>query len=366
VEGDRRGPSWLKATIRAALIATAVGGGFFVLSQVLAPSEAHAETVGSASSDPSLLGPALKGAGAALGSVTGTADSGVSAVTGTATSAVEHASIAASTVVSKTVNTLPAPVRVPVQKAVARVTKTVPAVTAPVARIVSAVPRAHLVSGTIGTVTSTADSAVAAVETTPMAGSLVEHLIGTDPAAALLTPTATNVERVVGTAVAAVGTTLTSTGDAVATAGSDNAGNLLPGTGALAALDDEPGSAASTAGARRGDASATVDAAIGPFFVATSLFADGSVPATSAIDTAALDGGQPGLPGLPQSPDSQLATAGSGAAAGGRAGGNGSGSAPFGTLDGFGFPAGSAGLCSVADEDALPASPVFDNDSTPD
>lgn len=329
---DQRTPTWLMATLRAALIALAVGGGLFVLSQLLSPAQARADTVTAQSAgDHSLLGPTISGTGTALGGVTGAADGVVGRETGAASSVARHMTRAASSAVAQTAAVLPAAARKPVARLTTPVAQTVRSMTTPVTGTLTAVRSAHPVSAMVGAVAGTADGVVAAVEKAP--GAAPAGSGATSPRGETTLPTAS-------------------------------------GPGAAA----DPGHAATIA--------TRTTAPLGPFAAAPgSLFGhslagldgDGHALAASAVEAITaggdLSGGIPGLPGLPQAPGAPGAAASAasaGSAASGRSGGKGSPSTLVGAFGANDLPAGYAGALPLEDADALPASPVFENDSTPD
>jgi len=390
MDSDRRMPSWLKATIRAALIATAVGGGLFVLSQVLAPSEAHAETVSASTQtgpSDSLLGPALKGVGSTLGSVTETADGLVGTAGKTVHAVTQPTTKTVSKVVSSTVKTLPAPVQAPVKQVTTPLAKTVTQVTAPVTKTTSQLAAAKPVSALLGTVSGTVDGVVDSVEQAPVVGGVVGGLVGQTPVSSVVAPSASGLDDTVSTLTSTIDTTVTQTttdvstgvsGDAPGSAPLPIVSGLLPGSddpgvgsivtpvatlpsastatvGHVASVDVAPATAPA------GPQLTTAEASASRFASPAEIAAVAAPPSVSG----SVPFGAPGTPGGPQAPASALGSAGSGSAAGSRSGGNGT-SPLAGALGFFDFPAEGAGLSSLVDADALPASPVFEHDSSPD
>lgn len=366
VEGERRAPSWLTAAIRAVLIATAVGGGFFVLSQVLAPAQAHAETVGHAS-DPALLDPVLKGTGGLLGGATETVDSAAGA-RGVG-SAGKQAAGTTTAVVSDVVKALPPVARKPVVVVTAPVARSVSTATAPVTRTLSAVPAARPVSTAVGSVSSMVDTVVADTEKLPVAGSIVGRLVGSDPVTTVTSPAAGNLDDLVGQTVGSVAGAVSQTSGAVSVIGSRTSSAALPLPGSTDVARALTGEFYAPSGARTGSGTpAAVLVPFGPFFDSGMGPLVGLARAAHQASVPAAivgDSGAPALPSLPGLPGSLLSNAAAGSAAS-TFGGNG-GPAPLGgTLDNDFFPATLAGAPTLGDADAVPASPVFDHDSTPD
>ncbi|WP_344757216.1 hypothetical protein [Gryllotalpicola koreensis] len=379
MESDRRAPSWLKATIRGALIAAAVGGGFFVLSQVLAPSAAHADTVSVSApsgTDDSLLGPVLQGVGSTLGAVTSTADAAV----GSVSPVVPAATSTVSAVVSTAVNALPAPVQAPVKQITAPVAATVTQVTAPVTKTTSAVAAAKPVSSVLGAVSGTVDGVVGDVETVPIVGGVVNEIAGQKPISTVTAPAGAGLDDTVSTVSGVVGTTLTQTGDALGSnlSGDGSGGASVPVvSGALPSSADpsslDEATMPSSASAPAPATAPTTPQATSPFGplrgAAPDRYSAVASPgelAQASVTPASVSGAVPsGLPAGPLSPLSGLSGSGASASAGGSSGGGGP-TQLAGALSAFDFSAVGAGLSSLVDGDALPASPVFEHDSSPD
>jgi hypothetical protein len=373
MDSDRRMPSWLKATIRSALIATAVGGGLFALSQVLAPSEAHAETVSAeapAGSGDSLLGSTLSGVGSTLGAVTGVADSTVGGVGKVVTAVTTPVNTTVSTVVSTTVNALPAPVQAPVNT---------------VSQLAAAKPVGSLVGG----VSSTVDSVVTDVEQVPVVGGVVSGIAGQNPVSTVLSPAASGLDNTVGSVAETVDTTVTDTTGALTSSltpdGSDSSepgslpttGGVAPSTPDAIGTPDASTSAHAVADSDSSSVAAPLEAvgaatnAGAPFGPALHTFAEAGQQHLAAADAALAAAHSAPLGGTaptpaPLAPGAGLASAG-GSAGTSASGSGGSGTTALaGTIGDFFFPAALAGFSSLVDGDALPASPVFENDSSPD
>jgi hypothetical protein len=392
MDSDRRMPSWLKATIRSALIATAVGGGLFALSQVLAPSEAHAETVSAeapAGSGDSLLGSTLSGVGSTLGAVTGVADSTVGGVGKVVTAVTTPVNTTVSTVVSTTVNALPAPVQAPVKQVTAPVVNTVTHVTQPVTNTVSQLAAAKPVGSLVGGVSSTVDSVVTDVEQVPVVGGVVSGIAGQNPVSTVLSPAASGLDNTVGSVAETVDTTVTDTTGALTSSltpdGSDSSepgslpttGGVAPSTPDAIGTPDASTSAHAVADSDSSSVAAPLEAvgaatnAGAPFGPALHTFPEAGQQPLAAADAALAAAHSAPLGGTaptpaPLAPGAGLASAG-GSAGTSASGSGGSGTTALaGTIGDFFFPAALAGFSSLVDGDALPASPVFENDSSPD
>jgi len=352
VDSHRRAPSWLKATVRGALIATAVGGGLFVLSQVLAPSQAHAETAHAATSsvraetDDSLLGPALGDAGRALGNVTHMTDDIVGGATGSVAAVAQPAAGTVSAAASSVVDALPPAVQAPVKQVEAPAAHTVRAVTAPVAQNLSSAGAAKPIGAVVGAVSGVADRVISGVERVPVVGGTVSGIAGQNPVSTVLSPAAANLDNTVANAADTANGAVSPT-----TAGPDS--GVTEG-GSCASSEVGSGATAEPFGPVTGLPHATRQhRPVAP-----------STPADAAA-TSALGGAAPGLPGTVQPPAFAPSGVGAGSAAGGGSGG-GAPTQAAAAASFYDFPASLAGAASLDAGGALPASPVFENDSTPD
>lgn len=342
-------PSWLKAAIRSAVIAAALGGGLFVLSQALSPSQAHAETVTPAAGQQHSLqahAPAAavhRGAGDAphrpvatvVRHTSAAADKAVDATTHTLGATLGRTTDLVGALATHAVAVLPAPLQSPVAQVAAPVVQAAQQVTAPAVTTLDAVGSAHPVSTTVRTTVSTVAHTV---------GAVTQPLLGTIPVPSALPPATGSVPPATGS----VAPTPTTVLPASVTASS---GAIDP----LAALtSDQP-------------AFGALPDFTGPFAGAGALGTQATRIEPVAAAVAGAASGAPVLPALPGAPGSSgAALAGAGSSAGGSSGGNGSPSALALTPTGDTFTPLSAGTHALITTDALHASPVFEHDSTPD
>jgi len=355
MDAERLAAPWLRATIRGVVLGAALGGGLFVLSQLVGPDDAHAETV-SAEAGSLTTPPSADGAlgGVADGALGGVADGGLGGVTAGVDRVIGDAGsdLAAATqplsgvvshVVSESISALPPAAGAPVKQITTPVTGAVRAATTPIAN-------------TIGT--STAAKPVSSIA--GGAAGVVDHVVA-------------SVEQHAGT----VGSGLTSTGTAL---GSElTSAPQRPGDSAGPVVGDDGRDSAASAASEVADASGGTavpsDAPFAPPLTAPSdswTHRSHAAPAraAAAVGAAASPAPGDGAPGLPSTPQAAApapsgAGAGTATAASGGQDGSGPGQAPA-ALGFVNLPAVSAGLSSLSGGGALPASPVFDHDSTPD
>ncbi|WP_022882200.1 hypothetical protein [Gryllotalpicola ginsengisoli] len=316
------------------------------------------------------------------GSVLGGTLTDVGQTAGAATSTVSH-------VAQKTMGT--------VQNTAAQATAAVPEdtraavrdATASVTDAVDSVPAAKPATKLVNAVATTADTLVDDVEKTPVAGDLARTLIGPQPLTSVLSPSAANLDDTVGAATSA--TTGIVRGETTDAAGSISPDPVV--TALLPSLDGvlqaptasssvtvtgpmTPTAPSASAAADASASATTLRADVAPS-PAASVFGPVLPPAVAVVGTvdtasaaapgtaaAALLGGA-GLP-APFSPLSGNGGADLAVTSGGSAGGGSTNLTPAAFGDAANVSADLAESTIVAETDALPASVVYDHDSTPD
>lgn len=381
MSGERTERTRLGAVVRGALIATAIGGAFFVVSQLSSHDAASAEPVVASSSQPSggLLGGALSGLGGVLGQVTG----GVAGAAHDATGLVQNT-------VSSVTSILPDNVQ-----------QSVTNITAPITGALGGVQAAAPVSSVVKSVSGAVDQVVAAVP-------VVSQLTGSHPVSSLLNPSGAQLSDTVGSTVGAVSGVVTGTPDASAPSILPALPSLpdVPGLGVVPALPQLPGipgiTIPSGPGVDNGDGTVTVpvdtdgdgvpdgtvtvpisdlpalsggfSGAFGALVGAGSPAAPArlathrtaAVPAAAQVSAALAGGSAPLAPAAPLGGDQNVLAVSGGASSGASRGGSGDGP-PSALAGGFSvFPGVVAGDVAGSANDDLPPAVVFGTDVSPD